>query len=129
MKKFVLLFVAIFVSSCTYSDEKVREVLAAEGYENIGVGGYAWLACSEKDTHSNTFVAHKNGRRVEGVVCGGWFKNYTIRINKTTPLTDATMNSIKDEYELMADSIIRARQEAARQALIDSLRTGTFYND
>lgn len=42
---------------------------------------------------------------------------------------DATMDGINDEYELMADSIIRARQEATRQALIDSLRTGTFYND
>lgn len=114
MKYASLLFLLILMG-CTQDKNKVKDILAAEGYTNISVGGYSSFACSEKDTYSNGFTAEKNGQIVEGTVCAGAFKNNTIRIGKTH--SKAVIPAVRQ-----ADSIIAAR----RQALIDSITNGTF---
>lgn len=100
---------------CSQNKEKVADLLRADGYTNIVVGGADPLACSEKDMISNSFFAEKNGQEVMGTVCAGAFKNNTIRIAKTHQ--KATTPAVHK-----ADSIIAAR----RQALIDSITNGTF---
>lgn len=40
------------------------------------------FGCDEKDVFHTKFAAtNANGKTVTGVVCGGWFKNNTVRFN------------------------------------------------
>ena len=63
---------------CT-AHEQTRRILERDGYEEIEVGNHAWFDCGESDIFSNTFSAEKNGKRAEGAVCCGLFKNCTVR--------------------------------------------------
>ena len=70
----------VILSGCT--DEKnAQRVLTANGFTDIQMTGYAWLACSEKDTFATGFTAKgPTGIPVKGAVCSGaLFKNSTIR--------------------------------------------------
>lgn len=84
MKKilFISLLSIFLFSGCTNSKEKQIEVLENDGYENIEIKGSAWFGCSDSDSFalSNHFEATKNSNKVEGTLCKGWFKGYTIRI-------------------------------------------------
>lgn len=85
MKVFVMGLIAAILSiailaGCT--DEKnAYRVLTANGFTDIQMTGYAWLACSDKDTFSTGFTAKgPTGIPVKGAVCSGMlFKNSTIR--------------------------------------------------
>lgn len=113
--KYLSLFVLLVLMGCSQDKETVIDLLRADGYTNIVVGGADPLACSEKDMISNSFTADKNGQVIMGTVCAGAFKNNTIRIAKThAKFTPPSVHK--------ADSIIAAR----RQALIDSITNGTF---
>jgi hypothetical protein len=113
--KYASLLFLLLLMACSQDKDKVKDILSAEGYTNISVGGYDSFACSEKDTYSNSFTAEKNGQIVKGTVCAGAFKNNTIRIA-------TTHSKVVSPAVLQADSIIAAR----RQALIDSITNGTF---
>lgn len=115
MRKLLLVVGALILVGCTQDHEKVQQILTADGFTNITVGGYNSMACSEKDTYSNAFTAQKNGMLVKGTVCAAAWKDNTIRISSTSPI-------VRDSTEVRADSIIAAR----RLALIDSLKAGTF---
>lgn len=52
--------------------------LEEQGYSQVEIGGYAYLACGE--FYRNSFKAvNSNGKKVEGYVCEGLFKGKTIR--------------------------------------------------
>lgn len=74
-----ILLACLLTFGCTKSNSEVQRILEREGYTDISLQGYAWFGCSDDDTFANKFVAKKNGQVVEGVVCSGWMKGYTIR--------------------------------------------------
>lgn len=73
--------VAIFVSvgGCTDKNGAIR-ALTEQGYTNIQITGYSWFSCGQDDAFSTGFTAtSQNGSQIEGAVCSGWLKGYTIR--------------------------------------------------
>jgi len=57
-----------------------RRALEAQGLTNVRLDGYSFLGCSRGETYSTSFRAiGVNGKPVSGVVCGGFFKNVTVR--------------------------------------------------
>ena len=79
MKIFTIILAMIFMS-CSSSDE-AKETLSLAGYTQIKTTGYSVFGCGEDDKFRTGFVAiSPNGRKVEGVVCSGFFKGATIRI-------------------------------------------------
>ena len=61
-------------------DDRGREILEQQGYEDIHMTGYAPFQCGEGDVSSSGFEATApNGARVEGVVCCGLAKRCTVR--------------------------------------------------
>lgn len=84
MKKvIIILFALLAFFSCT--DEKgATKALLDSGYKPIEVGGYGWFCGSKNDTYVTKFKAYSpndSTRIVTGVVCRGWFKGSTIRLN------------------------------------------------
>jgi hypothetical protein len=78
-----LLFCAVIVYWFNFApgrQEKVVGILESQGYENIITGGYNFLGCSSDDAQRLEFKAEYNNRSVQGFVCGGMFKGYTIRL-------------------------------------------------
>ena len=81
MKKLFILIAAVALSACSQSD-RATSALKDAGYTNIQTTGYAWFACSEKDTFATGFEAvGPTGRKVSGAVCSGVFKGQTIRLD------------------------------------------------
>lgn len=75
--------VMLLATACT-SPDKASTALAAQGYTDIELTGYAMFGCGERDTSRTGFVATGvTGVRVRGVVCSGWLKGSTIRITGT----------------------------------------------
>lgn len=72
---------ALLTAGCTNEKASIR-VLESAGYTQIKMGGYGWFACGEDDIFATKFSAvGPNGHLVTGVVCAGWFKGNTIRID------------------------------------------------
>ena len=81
IKKFLFVLVAVALVGCTDSDV-ARKSLAGAGYTDIEITGYAFFGCSEDDAFHTGFKAKGlNGQPVEGVVCSGWLKGSTIRLD------------------------------------------------
>jgi len=81
MKKLFIIASIILLSACSKPDA-ARSALAASGYTNIVTTGYAFFGCDEKDAFHTGFEAKgANGQQVTGVVCAGWFKGSTIRVD------------------------------------------------
>lgn len=81
IKKFLLTLVAVALVGCTDSDV-ANKALAGAGYTDIEITGYAFFGCSEDDAVHTGFKAKGlNGAPVEGVVCSGWLKGATIRLD------------------------------------------------
>lgn len=81
IKKFLLTLVAVALVGCTDSDV-AHKSLAGAGYTDIEITGYAFFGCSDDDAFRTGFNAKGlNGQPVEGVVCSGWFKGATIRLD------------------------------------------------
>lgn len=80
MKKVAMLFLIMFLVSCTDEKEATR-VLEAQGYTNIQITGYSYFGCDKHDTYHTGFVATGlNGKEIKGTVCSGLlFKGSTIR--------------------------------------------------
>ncbi len=90
MKKLIIIFTLLLLTGCqtsyksvasgdTQQVDKITEILQNEGYNNIQRMGYDWFSCDKNDVFHDGFIADKNGRKIEGVVCSGWFNGYTIR--------------------------------------------------
>lgn len=77
----VLAVIICMVSACTDS-QKATSVLKKQGYTNIKITGYKFLACGKGDIYHTGFAATApNGELLEGVVCAGLFKSSTVRID------------------------------------------------
>lgn len=78
MKKLIFVM-SLFLTACTDSENSVR-VLQEQGFENIRITGFEFLACGRDDWYRTGFIAKKGDREVAGVVCSGLiFKDSTIR--------------------------------------------------
>ena len=77
---FVIFFVlCFFVTSCDGGTTS-ETILEEQGYTNVQITGYNYLACSEDDMYRYGFTAtNSNGKNVKGVVCSAPLKGYTIR--------------------------------------------------
>jgi len=82
MKKLIIaLAFATVLSGCTNADKSFR-ALEGAGYTQIQMNGFTFFGCDEKDSFHDSFTAKgMNGKYVDGVVCSGWFKGATIRLN------------------------------------------------
>ena len=79
--KFILLTAAIILAGCTQPDH-ARKVLESAGYTEIQMQGYDWINCSEDDMYRDKFTAKgPTGKPISGVVCAGFFKGSTIRLD------------------------------------------------
>lgn len=84
MKKIIaILLMTLFCASCTDKDG-ANKALLDSGYKPIEIGGYGWFSGSKNDTFVTKFKAYSpndSTRIVTGVVCRGWFKGSTIRLD------------------------------------------------
>ena len=82
MKKLIAFCIClIFVYGCTDAP-KARSVLNSQGFKEVNITGYNFMACSKDDFYSTGFTATTSaGTRVSGTVCTGLFKGSTIRFD------------------------------------------------
>lgn len=79
MNKALITLAALTFVACT-DDSRTRDVLEKQGFTDVHVDGYAWMACSEDDHFATAFTAkNPQGRTVSGAVCCGAWKNCTVR--------------------------------------------------
>jgi len=80
MKTTIAMVVILVLAGCT-SKQDAERALKAQGFNDIKVTGYDFLACSSDDFYHTGFTAtNTNGKIVRGTVCSGiLFKNATIR--------------------------------------------------
>ncbi|EAQ28704.1 hypothetical protein NAP1_13933 [Erythrobacter sp. NAP1] len=77
----VVAFPFVAPVACTQPD-RAREVLEIQGYSDIEISGYAYLACGNGDVFATAFEATSpSGQAVEGAVCSGIFKGNTVRLD------------------------------------------------
>lgn len=78
-----LIITSLLVASLTGCSDRdhAQKVLEAEGYTGIHLTGWEPFGCGEDDHFTDGFTANgPRGHYVEGVVCCGWLKNCTVRI-------------------------------------------------
>lgn len=81
MKFLLSLFVSVLLFGCSSSND-ANKALKAMGFTNIQTTGYSIFGCSDDDTFHTGFTAiDLKGNTVSGVVCSGWVKGATVRIN------------------------------------------------
>ncbi len=81
MNKLIVLATIFLLAGCT-QPEKATRALEAAGYTQIDITGYNFFGCDEKDSFHTGFTAKgSTGAPIEGVVCGGFFKGATIRVD------------------------------------------------
>lgn len=81
MKLAIVAAVALLtLTGCTGSG--VETTLAQQGYTNIHVTGYRFFGCGQDDSfHAGFEATTANGSHVTGVVCSGFLKGKTIRLD------------------------------------------------
>jgi len=84
-RRLVAAALTLAITACTDAPDAER-VLQDEGYSNIKIGGYdPWLCDTGKhgsDVYATKFTATgPTGRPVSGVVCKGWLKGSTVRMD------------------------------------------------
>lgn len=81
MKRLAVVVIALALAGCT-KPGKTREVLEQQGYKQVEVTGFRPLSCGEDDVFKTGFAATSpSGAQVTGVVCSGWFKGNTVRLD------------------------------------------------
>ncbi|MDB5722579.1 MAG: hypothetical protein JWP15_3197 [Alphaproteobacteria bacterium] len=61
--------------------DSMAHAVEAFGFDDVRVSGFAWLGCGEGDVFRRKWSAQRRGgERVQGVVCGGLTKGWTVRI-------------------------------------------------
>lgn len=81
MRRFVIGAFLVGLWGCSGDVTRVRNILEADGCTKTEVGGWT-LGCEfgcGKDLFANEFQCVKNGHLVDGCVCSGFLKGYTIR--------------------------------------------------
>lgn len=77
--KWIILIAVISLSGCT-DDAGTKKILTDNGYTDVEVKGYGWVACGRDEIYSTEFTAiSSSGYRVKGTVCKGFLKGSTIR--------------------------------------------------
>lgn len=75
------LLAAALMVGCTSESDATR-ALAGVGYRDVQITGYRWWGCCKDDQFHTGFAATgPTGQRVSGVVCSGWMKGSTIRMD------------------------------------------------
>lgn len=81
MKKLILAALALSLIACT-QPESAQKALEQSGYTDVKMEGYAVFGCGRDDNFHDKFIAKgPTGQVVSGVVCGGFLKGKTIRID------------------------------------------------
>jgi hypothetical protein len=80
MKRMAL--VAVLVLTGCDDPATARRAVEAMGMSEVQTHGWAVFGCSEDDMFVTRFSAtNPKGARVTGVVCSGWLKGSTVRID------------------------------------------------
>lgn len=80
--RYVLLATAIFLAAGCTDGPGATQALQSSGFRDVAVTGYRYFGCGEEDVFRTGFEATgQSGRRVSGVVCSGFFKGYTVRLD------------------------------------------------
>lgn len=80
MKKTILLAALLMVAGCSAPDTATKALVGA-GYKDVEITGWKMFGCSDSDNYTTGFNATgPSGVRVSGVVCSGWLKGATIRM-------------------------------------------------
>lgn len=81
MKRILLGLSVAILAGCTSSDGATR-ALDSAGYSQIQITGFRFFGCGEDDNFRTGFAAvGPTGKSVTGVVCGGFLKGSTIRLD------------------------------------------------
>lgn len=73
--------VALLSVSCTAGDTAFRALKGA-GYSNVEITGYRIFGCGDGDTfHTGFRAVGPTGAVVTGIVCSGFLKGATIRLD------------------------------------------------
>ena len=81
MKKVILgLAIVVILAGCTKPESATR-ALEASGYTDIQITGYNFYGCGKENFHTGFIAKGSNGKPIEGVVCSGWLKGSTIRVD------------------------------------------------
>ncbi len=76
----IIAALGLALASCGVNQSDATRVVEAQGMTDVKVTGYSFFGCSEDDLYRSTFTAKNvKGESVEGVICGGIFKGYTVR--------------------------------------------------
>ena len=75
----LVFLIFIIISPSFTNSEKAISILKAQGYTNINITGYDFLACGKGDITFTGFKAIINGHLINGTVCCGAFKGCIIR--------------------------------------------------
>jgi hypothetical protein len=61
-------------------DDRIR-ILKQDGVKDPKLTGAVLFGCADSDSifFNSSFAGTKNGNPIEGYICGGFFKGYTIR--------------------------------------------------
>lgn len=75
-----LVTLGVLLAACT-NPETATRVLTSQGFTDVKMTGYSFLACSKDDFYHTGFTARSvTGMPVAGTVCEGFlFKNSTVR--------------------------------------------------
>lgn len=76
-----ILIICLLVASCSANTDKVKSVLENEGCTDVVDNGFVFFGCGKEDGFHNGFSCTKNNRKIEGVVCSGLLKGFTVRYN------------------------------------------------
>lgn len=81
----LILAAALALALCSCDDPQGAERTARQmGFHDVQAHGYPWLfsGCADSDVWATKFTAvNADGMAVSGVVCRGWFKRSTVRLD------------------------------------------------
>lgn len=77
-----LIAAALLALTACVGQDRAARVLKEQGYTDIEITGYRWLGCSDDDQFHAGFKAKSPAHvPVTGVVCSGFTKGSTIRLD------------------------------------------------
>lgn len=80
--KLILLGLSVAILSGTFLFIGANRALDSAGYSQIQITGFRFFGCGEDDNFRTGFAAvGPTGKPVTGVVCGGFLKGSTIRLD------------------------------------------------
>lgn len=82
MKNLLILTAAILLLAACTRAEDVQSYANEQDWKSCTVTGYRWFGCSKDDLYHTGFTAiTKSGKQVSGVICSGWLKGATMRLD------------------------------------------------